>query len=497
MGQTKFVLRKALSRGIVPIVVFNKVDREQARIGEVENEVFDLFVSLGASDRQLEFPMMYASGRDGWVSENPELPATPSMLPLLDLIVEHCPPPTVMESTEFAMSVTITDHDRYLGRMLIGKVESGVASPGQAVHTMDREGNIVDSGRISKLLKKRGIQNHEIRQGVAGDIVCLTGLGNSVVSNTVASPTVTSPLAVPAIDPPTVQMTFAVNDSPLSGKHGTKLTSQQISDRLYQEAEHNVSVNINQTDSSEALQVQGRGELQLGILIENMRREGFEISVSPPEVVFKQIDGVRCEPIEDVTIEVDDEYCGIVIEKLTLRKGELKNMKPSADGKTWLEFSVPSRGLIGYRAEFVTDTHGSGILNRSFQEYAPYRGKLDKVKKGALISMENGVTTAYALAALEDRGFLFVSPGAYVYKGMVIGEHNRETDLEVNPIREKRLTNFRTKSHEENIRLRPPRVFFIEEALAYVRPDEVVEITPKIVNIRKKILESSLRRRKG
>jgi len=497
MTQTKFVLNKALRRGLKPVVVLNKVDRDTCRIDHVESEIFDLFANLNATEDQLEFTTLYASSREGWaVKDLKKDPKTNGMKPLLDHIVNNVPPPMITTNLPFSMLVTMLGYDKFVGRLLTGRVRSGVVKIGDPIHAISVKGEQVELGKVTKITKRKGITDVELKEAKAGDIITIAGLSKATVTDTITDLGVTTGIETTAIDPPTVTMTFSVNDSPFNSRFGSKLTSQQIGDRLKYELEHNVSINVmTSPERSEEFEVQGRGEMQLGVLIENMRREGFELSVSPPKVVIKEEKGQKFEPLEELIIEIENTYTGIVMEKLNSRKGELIDMKPTENNRVRLYFQIPSRGLLGYRSEFMVDTHGSGVMNRAFHSYIPYKGPLEKVRKGVLVASETGKATAYSLANLEPRGQLFIKPGAEVYVGMIIGEHNRNGDLDINPVKSKKLTNIRTHAHDENIKLAPIRQFSLEEALSYVAADEMVEVTPNSLNLRKKILDPAARKR--
>ncbi|MGB4192205.1 MAG: translational GTPase TypA [Rickettsiales bacterium] len=495
MPQTKFVLTKALSLGLNPIVVINKVDRSDARVNEVLDEIFDLFVALDANNDQLNFPVAYASGRAGWASLEQDEKGE-NLEPLFQLIKEHVPSPKVDKEAPFSMLATILDHDPYLGRMLTGKIYSGIATLNMPVKILNISGEQVEQGRLTKLFVFRGVEKVAVERAEAGDIVAIAGLVKGSVADTICALEANQPIASTPIDPPTMSITLTVNNSPFAGTEGSKVTSRVIGERLFKEAEINVAIKVTEADTKDSFEVGGRGELQLGVLLETMRREGFELSVSRPKVLFhKDENGTVLEPIEEAFVDVDEEFSGIVVEKLTLRKGELQDMRPSGGGKTRLTFHIPSRGLIGYQGEFLTDTRGTGIMNRLFHGYGPYRGKIEGRRNGVLISMENGVTTSYALWNLEERGILFVNPQEKVYSGMIIGQHSRDNDLEINPIRGKQLSNIRTTSKDEAIKLTPPKSMNLEQAIAYIESDELVEITPKTIRIRKRYLDSTERKR--
>ncbi len=497
MPQTKFVLTKALSLGLNPIVVINKVDRSDARVDEVLDEIFDLFVALDANNDQLNFPIVYASGRSGWASMDSEVKGE-NLEPLFEVIKNYIPAPKVDRDAPFKMLATILDYDPYLGRMLTGKIYSGTAIANMPIKALNINGEQVEQGRLTKVFVFRGVEKIPVEKAEAGDIVAIAGLVKGSVSDTICALDAVEPIASTPIDPPTMSITITVNNSPFAGTEGSKVTSRVIGDRLFKEAESNVAIKVTEADTKDAFEVGGRGELQLGVLIETMRREGFELSVSRPRVLFqKDENGQLLEPIEEALVDVDEEFSGIVVEKLTLRKGEMMDMRPSGGGKIRLTFLIPSRGLIGYQGEFLTDTRGTGIMNRLFHGYGPYRGKIEGRRNGVLISMENGVTTAYALWNLEERGILFVNPQEKVYSGMIIGQHSRDNDLEVNPIRGKQLTNIRTTSKDEAIKLTPPRIMNLEQAISYIESDELVEITPKNIRIRKRYLDPNERKRQA
>jgi GTP-binding protein len=497
MPQTKFVTGKALALGLKPIVVVNKIDRPDGRPQEVLDEVFDLFVSLDANDEQLEFPVLYASGRNGYASEDQEA-REGTLNPLFQKIVDHVPPPAADVDGQFKFLVTLLDRDNFLGRILTGKVQSGTIKVNSPIHALDRDGKIVESGRASKLMAFRGLERVPVDEAKAGDIISIAGLTTATVANTIADPTVTEPLYAQPIDPPTLSMRFAVNDSPMAGREGTKVTSRMIRDRLEREAESNVAIRVTESADKDSFEVAGRGELQLGVLIETMRREGFELGISRPRVLFgEDEDGGRTEPYETVVIDVDDEFAGTVVEKMATRKGEMTDMRPSGGGKTRITFSAPSRGLIGYHGEFLSDTRGTGIMNRLFEKYGPYKGRIEGRKNGVLISNGAGEAVAYALGPLEERGILFVGVGTPLYEGMIIGENAKPDDLEVNPMKSKQLTNFRSTGKDDAIRLTPPKIMTLEQAIAYIDEDEMVEVTPKSIRLRKALLDPHERKKAG
>ena len=499
MPQTKFVLGKALKMGLRPIVCLNKVDRAHADPDRVLNDAFDLFDAMGATNEQLDFPHIYASGKNGWATMDLAKP-NDNLAPLFDLIVEHVPPPKAEQRKDepFQMLSVLIENDPFLGRLLTGRIESGKATPGLAIHALGIDGKEIERGRITQVLAFRGLKRQPIDDAEAGDIVAIAGLSKATVADTLCAMEVDEALPAQPIDPPTISMTVSVNDSPLAGREGDKVQSRVIAARLHKEAESNVAIRVTETSEKDAFEVAGRGELQLGVLIEGMRREGFELSISRPRVVF-QTDpetGERLEPIEDVMIDVDDEFTGIVIEKLSARKAELKDMGPSGAGKTRISLMSPSRSLIGYQGEFLTDTRGSGVLNRVFSHYEPYKGPIDAGRKGVLVSNSDGETAAYALWNLEERGFMFVGAGEKTYQGMIIGENSRSDDLDVNPMKAKQLTNVRASGKDEAVRLTPPRRPTLEQAIAYIEEDELVEVTPKSIRLRKKVLNPSFRKKR-
>ena len=496
MPQTKFVTGKALALGLRPIVVVNKIDRPDERIQEVLDEVFDLFVSLEASDEQLDFPVLYASGRNGYANEDPSL-REGTLAPLFNKIVEHVPPPSADPDGPFKFLVTLLDRDNFLGRILTGLVFSGSVKTNMPIHALDNDGNIVETGRASKIMTFRGLERVPTEEASAGDIISLAGLTVATVANTICDPSVSEPLHAQAIDPPTLSMRFAVNDSPMAGREGTKVTSRMIRDRLFREAESNVAIKVTEAADRDSYEVAGRGELQLGVLIETMRREGFELGISRPRVLFREDeDGKKTEPYETVVIDVDEEYSGTVVEKMNLRKGELTDMRPSGGGKTRITFSAPSRGLIGYHGEFLSDTRGTGIMNRLFEKYGPHKGNIEGRKNGVLISNGAGEANSYALGPLEERGILFVGHGEALYEGMIIGENAKTDDLEVNPMKAKQLTNFRASGGKDDaIRLTPPKKMTLEQAIAYIDDDEMVEVTPKSIRLRKRHLDPHERKK--
>ena len=499
MPQTKFVLAKALALNLRPIVVLNKVDKPDAEPDRALNEVFDLFSNLGASDEQLDFPYVYASGRSGWADNELDGPRK-DLSALFDLIVRHVPSPKQIARAgePFQMLATTLSADPFIGRILTGRVEAGTLKVGTALKALSRTGERIEQFRVTKILAFRGLGQQPIDEAQAGDIVTLAGMTKATVADTLCDLSVETAIPAQPIDPPTITVTFGLNDSPLAGRDGSKVQSRVIRDRLMKEAEQNVAIKIADTPGGEAFEVSGRGELQMGVLIENMRREGFELSVSRPRVIMREENGERLEPVEEVIVDVDDEYTGAVIDKLTgERKGDLVEMKPAGTGKTRIVAHVPSRGLIGYHGQFLTDTRGTGVLNRIFHGWTPHKGAIQGRRQGVLISMENGVSVAYALWNLEERGRLFIGPQEQIYEGMIIGEHSRDNDLEVNPLKGKKLTNVRASGTDEAVRLTPHVKMSLEEAIAYIDDDELVEVTPKIIRLRKRHLDPHERKRQS
>ncbi|MCW2396691.1 MULTISPECIES: translational GTPase TypA [unclassified Sphingobium] len=495
MPQTKFVTGKALALGLRPIVVVNKVDRPDQRIQEVLDEVFDLFVSLDATDEQLDFPVLYASGRNGYASTDPTK-REGTLTPLFETIVNHVPPPALDIDAPFTFLVTLLDRDNFLGRILTGRVTSGTVKINQPIHALDMDGKVIETGRASKIMTFRGLDRVPVDEAQAGDIISLAGLTVATVANTIADTSVSEPIKAQPIDPPTLSMRFAVNDSPMAGREGDKVTSRMIRDRLFREAESNVAIKVTESADKDSFEVAGRGELQLGVLIETMRREGFELGISRPRVLFGEDEnGNRTEPYETVVIDVDDEFSGTVVDKMNQRKAEMTDMRPSGGGKTRITFSAPSRGLIGYHGEFLSDTRGTGIMNRLFEKYGPHKGKIEGRKNGVLISNGAGEANAYALGPLEERGVLMVGVGEALYEGMIIGENAKPEDLEVNPMKSKALTNFRASGKDDAVRLTPPWKLTLEQAIAYIDDDELVEVTPKTIRLRKRYLDPNERKR--
>ena len=498
MPQTKFVTAKALALGLRPIVVLNKVDKPDAEPDRALDECFDLFASLGANDDQLDFPHMYASGRAGWADHELDGPRK-DLSALFDLVVNHvyAPKQTAQIGNDFQMLATTLGNDPFVGRILTGRVESGSLKVGATIQALTRLGQKIEQFRVTRIQAFRGLAPQDIELAEAGDIVSLAGMSKATVSDTLCALAVDTPLHAQPIDPPTITVTFGINDSPLAGREGKKVQSRVIRERLLKEAESNVAIKISETPGGEAFEVAGRGELQMGVLIENMRREGFELSISRPQVLMREGEnGKRLEPIEEVTIDVDDEYSGTVIEKITgTRKGDLAEMNQTGNGKTRIIAHVPSRGLIGYYGEFLTDTRGTGVLNRVFHEWAPFRGTIPGRRAGVLISMENGASVAYALWNLEERGRMFIGAQAPIYQGMIIGEHSRDNDLEVNPLKGKKLTNVRASGTDDAVRLTTPIQMSLEEAIAYIDDDELVEVTPQSIRLRKRYLDPHERKR--
>jgi GTP-binding protein len=494
MPQTKFVLSKALAQGLRPIVVINKVDRSDARSKDVINEIFDLFVALDANDQQLDFPVLYASGRDGWCNYELDQPRE-NLHPLLDLILNHVPEPDVDLSKPFAMLSTLLHSDSFLGRCLIGRVVHGIAKVNDTVKALNLENEKVEDGRLTKLFTFSGTTKVATDTVMAGDIVCVAGLKTTSVSDTICHPEVNEPLKSTPIDPPTMSVTITVNDSPISGLEGKKVTSTMIRERLLAEAETNVAISYTENDQKDSFEIGGRGELQIGVLIETMRREGFELSVSRPKVLFKQENGQKLEPMEEVTIDVDEEYASTVIDSMNQRKGEMVDMRDTGQSKKRIIFKAPSRGLIGYQSKFLTETRGTGVMNRVFDSYGPFKGDIKGRRNGALISTDHGEAVAYAIFNLQDRGLMFIEPQTKVYGGMIVGEHNRENDLEINVLKGKKLTNVRAAGSDGLVSLTPPVKMSLEEMMAYVNDDELLEVTPQSLRLRKKLLLAHERKR--
>ena len=496
MPQTKFVLAKALKLGLRPIIVVNKVDKPEQRGYEVQDEMFDLFSSLDASDEQLDFPTIFSSAKMGWASETPDKLGD-NMTPLFEKIVEHVPSPVIDSDSPFQMLVTTLEYDPYLGRVLTGRITAGEVKPNMTVKSLSRTGEVLEQTRITKVLAFDGLERTPLEFAKAGDIVAVAGLSSTTVSDTIADPKVQTPIEASPIDPSTIAVTFSINDSPFAGNDGDKVTSRMLRDRLMREAEGNVAIKVIEASGKDAFEVSGRGELQLAVLMEQMRREGYEMSISRPRVLFQMEPdtGQRLEPIEEVVIDVDEEYTGAVVEALSMRKGTLQDMRPSGGGKQRLIFLCPSRGLIGYHGDFMTQTRGTGVMNRLFDSYGPFKGTIPARRTGVLISLEKGRAAGYALFNLEDRGLLMIGAGDDVYGGMIIGEHNKGNDLEVNPLKAKQLTNFRASGKDDAIDLTTPIKMTLEKAVAYIADDELVEVTPKVIRLRKRYLDMHERKR--
>ena len=494
MPQTKFVLSKALAQGLKPIVIINKVDRPDARPDAVIDEVFDLFVSLDATDAQLDFPILYAAGRDGWCIKELDEPKE-NLHALLDLILDYVEPPKVETNKPFAMLSTLLDSDPYLGRCLVGRVEQGTAKVNDTVKAINLDGEQIESGRLTKLFKFEGTQRTPVEEVQTGDIICIAGLARASVADTICNPDVITPISSTPIDPPTMSITITVNDSPLSGLEGKKVTSTIIRERLLAEAETNVAISFSENDNKDAFEIGGRGELQLGVLVETMRREGYELTVSRPHVVYKiDENGNKLEPVEEVIIDVDDEYASTVIDSMNKRKAEMLDMR-NTSGKTRVIFKAPSRALIGYQSKFLTDTRGTGVINRLFNSYGPHKGEIATRRNGALISTQTGVAVAYAIFNLQDRGVMFIDPQTKVYQGMIVGEHNRPNDLEINILKGKQLTNVRASGTDEAVKLVTPRKMSLEQMMSYINDDEVLEVTPENLRLRKQHLDPHARKK--
>lgn len=494
MPQTKFVLAKALKLGLKPIVAINKIDKPDGRPDWVLDEAFDLFAILEANEEQLDFHTLYGSAKEGWMATDADGPKE-NMAPLLDLVLEHVPEPSVEEG-EFKMLATTIESNPYLGRILTGRITSGSAIPNQAIHALNQDGTIIEQGRITQVLSFEGLDRKPVDQASAGDIVSIAGLTKATVADTLVAPGITDPIAAQPIDPPTLSMTFRVNDGPLAGREGDKVQSRVIRDRLMKEAEGNVALKVSDIEGSDAYEVAGRGELQLAILIETMRREGFELTVGRPRVVTHEDEnGVRLEPVEEAIIDVDEEFSGAVVEKLSQRRADLIEMKPSGGGRVRLVFHAPTRGLIGYLSELMTDTRGTAIFNRTFLDYLPYKGDIEQRHTGALISNGDGEAVAYAMFNLEDRGPMMIHPGDKVYQGMIIGEHTRGNDLEVNVLKGKQLTNIRSSGKDEAVKITTPLKMTLEKSLAYITDEELVEVTPQNIRLRKRVLDPIERKR--
>jgi GTP-binding protein len=496
LPQTKFVVSKALKQGLRPIVAINKIDRPDERHDAVLNEIFDLFANLDATDAQLDFPVLYGSGRDGWMATDPKGPKT-DLVPLFELVLKHVPQPTV-EDGPFRMLATTLEADPYLGRILTGRITSGSVRPNQTIKAMARDGRLIETARVTKVLAFRGLERTALDVAEAGDIVAIAGVTQATVADTLCDPEITTPFLAQPIDPPTLSMLFRINDGPFAGQEGDKVQSRVIRDRLLKEAERNVAIRITETADRDAYEVAGRGELQLGILIETMRREGFELTVSRPHVLFRTDPETRqkLEPIEEVIIDVDEEHAGVVVQKLSERRGDLTEMRPSGGGRQRLVFHVPTRGLIGYQGELLTDTRGTAVMNRLFHAYAPFKGEVAGRRNGVLISNASGEATAYSLFYLQDRGAMMIDPQTRVYEGMIVGQHTRDNDLVVNIIQGKKLSNVRAAGKDENMILTPPMRLTLERALSYIEDDELVEVTPKSIRLRKRWLDPNERKKR-
>jgi len=495
LPQTKFVVSKALKQGLRPIVAINKIDRPDERHDAVLNEIFDLFASLDATDEQLDFPIVYGSGRDGWMAADPKGPKV-DLTPLFELIVQHVPPPTA-EDGPFRMLATTLEADPFLGRILTGRIRSGSVKPNQGIKALSRDGRLIETTRVTKVLAFRGLERTAVDVAEAGDIVAIAGITEATVADTLCDPAIDTPIPAQPIDPPTLAMHFRINDGPFAGQEGDKVQSRVIRDRLMKEAERNVAIRITDIADSDSYEVAGRGELQLGILIENMRREGFELTVSRPKVVMRtdEATGQKLEPIEEVIIDVDEQHSGVVVKGLSERRGELLEMRPSGGGRTRLVFHVPTRGLIGYQGELLTDTRGTAVMNRLFHAYAPQKGDIQGRRNGVLISNGVGEATAYSLFYLQERGHMMIDPQVRVYEGMIIGEHSRDNDLIVNVIQGKKLSNVRAAGKDDALILTPPMRLTLERAMSYIQDDELVEITPKSIRLRKRWLDPNVRKR--
>ncbi len=496
LPQTKFVLSKALKLGLRPIVVVNKIDRPDERHDQVLNEIFDLFTGLDATDEQLDFPTLYGSGRDGWMANDPAGPKE-SLKPLFDLIISHVPPP-IAEEGPFRMLATTLEADPYLGRILTGRIRSGSVKPNQIIKALSRDGKLLESTKITKILAFRGLERTPLDIAEAGDIVAIAGVTIATVADTLCDPSIDTPIFAQPIDPPTIAMLFRINDGPFVGQEGDKVQTRVIRERLLREAERNVAVRIREMPDKDSYEVAGRGELQLGILIENMRREGFELTVSRPQVVVRtdEATGEKLEPVEEVIIDVDDEHTGVVVRKLSERKGDMQEMRPSGGGRTRVVFHSPTRGLIGYQSELMTDSRGTAVMNRLFHAYAPFKGDIPGRPTGVMISNGTGDSTAYSLFKLQERGPMLIDAQVRVYEGMIIGQHSRDNDLVVNVVEGKKLTNVRASGKDENTILTPPMRLTLERAMSYIQDDELVEVTPKSIRLRKRWLDPNERKKR-
>ncbi len=498
MPQTKFVTGKALKLGLRPIVLLNKADRPDARVHEVHEEVFDLFAALEATDEQLDFPLLFASAKEGWAGAEADKRGE-NLEPLFNVIAEHVPPPKADAEGPFVMLATTLENDPFLGRVLTGRIQSGSVAANMPVKAIRRDGKAVEQTKVTKILAFRGLERVALDSADAGDIVALAGFSTATVADTLCAPEVETPIAADPVDPPTLSMLFSINDSPLAGKDGSKVTTRMIRERLLRESEGNVAIRVSETGAKDAFEVAGRGELQLGVLIETMRREGFELSVGRPRVLFRDDPetGAKLEPIEEVLVDVDEEYSGLVVEAISVRKGRMKDMRPSGGGKVRISFLAPSRGLIGYHGEFLTETRGTGVMSRLFHGYDPFKGPIPRRRNGVLIAIADGKSVAYGLKGLEGRGPLFIGAGEQVYQGMIIGEHSRGNDLEVNPMKSKQLTNIRASGKDDAVTLTPPRRMSLEQAIAYIENDELVEVTPNHLRLRKTLLSPHERKRES
>ncbi|MGQ0455962.1 MAG: translational GTPase TypA [Hyphomicrobium sp.] len=495
LPQTKFVVSKALKRGLRPIVAINKIDRPDERHTDVLNEIFDLFANLDATDEQLDFPVLYGSGRNGWMALAPEGPQE-TLAPLFDLVLDHVPPPAV-DDGPFTMLATTLEADPFLGRILTGRISSGVLKPNMAVKAIRHDGSLVENFRISKVLAFRGLERVPVEDASAGEIVAVAGMSEATVADTLCDPLVETPIVAQPVDPPTLSMTFRINDGPFAGQEGSKVQSRVIRDRLLREAERNIAIKVSESDDNDSFTVSGRGELQLAILIENMRREGFELTVSRPKVVIKtdETTNQKLEPIEETIIDIDDAHTGVVVQKLSERRGDLMEMRPSGGGRTRMVFLVPTRGLLGYQSELLSDSRGTGVMNRLFHSYAPFKGDIQGRRQGVLISNGMGEATAYSIFHLQDRGVFMIGAQARVYEGMIVGEHTRDNDLIVNVIQGKKLTNVRASGKDEALTLVPPMRLTLEKAMSYITDEELVEITPDSIRLRKRWLDPNERKR--
>jgi GTP-binding protein len=496
LPQTKFVVSKALKQGLRPIVAINKIDRPDERHDAVLNEIFDLFANLDASEEQLDFPVLYGSGREGWMATDPKGPKQ-DLGPLFALVIRHVPPPCIEEG-QFRLLATTLEADPYLGRILTGRITSGSVRPNQMIKAMRRDGSLIETARVTKVLAFRGLERTAVDVCEAGDIVAIAGITQATVADTLCDPAVETPFAAQPIDPPTLSMMFRINDGPFAGQEGDKVQSRVIRDRLLKEAERNVAFRVTESSDKDAYEVAGRGELQLGILIETMRREGFELTLSRPQVLFRSdpATGRKLEPVEEVIIDVDTEHSGIVVQKLSERRGDLMEMRPSGGGRQRLVLHVPTRGLIGYQGELLTDSRGTAVMNRLFHDYVPFKGEIAGRRTGVLISNASGEATAYSLFYLQDRGAMLIDPQTRVYEGMIVGQHTRDNDLVVNVVQGKKLSNVRAAGKDENMILTPPMRLTLERALSYIQDDELVEVTPKSVRLRKRWLHPNERKRR-